>query len=1360
MRCSLCQARLDPDLHQRHDQLLHLRARLNDWAARGSLPAPVHQVLLRDVAEEMERVVRQLRPPPPPKPRIIEDGIRIIEPPRVVPRAIPALAPSRVEGPPPKPAPPPPEEPRAFFRNLATPRNVRWLLNLGIFIFSACLAVFVYTRWERLDTVGRMVALFGGTAALLGAGHPLRGTLLSNTGRALQALGAIALPIDFFAVVHGRLFPAVDPSAIGTAGAFNCALLYAALALTYRERRYSYLALTALAGLWIFGAHWAGLAWGLVACSLPPLILAGLVLYHFVLEGSATDRRLWIDPAFYFLHTALASAAGWMVAAVLPGIGLLDLRGDWPAIVGALASCFLFYNFSAWRTGMTSLAAVGLPFLLVGFADLVWGLRVPPYDLGLWVVFFGILLSAPMRPARLRVLTDPLAILGGAAICSGLVMSLAGWAEAGDPGLRSMIQALTAAGAFGVIASLVRPVAWPAGAGLALLTAAGHLTIVLWDRPLTDLAPYYGSAAALLAGLSFSLPRLRAAMGVALTAAAVALAFLLPPAPYYFTEPLLGLWAAAGAAVALSCVKEFRDCAWGAAAIGAVMALRAAGLPHEKMGLGVALLAAALVAASRLRVGPSPAPAIVAVTLATLHALAGGGLYGSLTLLSLSLVLATLHLTKPHPCFGAAAVLWHFAGYAMLMNHANVEILTALRGALVPTIALLALTVRAGRRDLARPVEVTALVALTAIAALGLHDPDVLLFAGILVTATAHQAVAPRERLGDLLRMVPVLLAAGAAILLEQGEASVLFAMVGLYAALGALPADLSVFAFAASWTSLMAWLGVAPHEMGLAMTPFLAASLWVHPRATLITLAAVTGGILVRADVWDHLPPSITMALIVAGGAVLHAWRRPEPAIPILVASLYAALAHFMTIRHLMPDGVAAGPALLLGAAALSGAGILLKRGAPVGVGLALSLVAIAVGFDQPEIRGWTVLLAGLLYFGLAVAERRLPLVFASATALLAADFLLVQSTGYDPHVTGNFLIPTSLVMMAMGWDLKRRHGTEFGAPMGLAGLATALVATAIVWNLPLELGTHLTYDALLLAGMAVVLGVPWLMTPASMAFTGALAAFLAHDGMGLPQALCVLTVACIVQALAALVQRPKSKDPGQVESRLGLDVGLSDALLVGALASALAVQAVGAVWTRAYAGVDGWGMLATGLAALLFGGVARVRPHLVLTGLSAAFAFALYGLACRHFELHATEFRTIPLGAALLLWNERKMRRILMIDWTGMAVLLGPPLVRGFDRAADPQSAVFLAAALGLVLAGMALRRRIFLLTGSFAFVSMTMAKAVQVLVETEASWTVWGLLLGTGLIVLAAVIEATARGRMARLQTAAGEYFADWQ
>ena len=287
--CTSCGARLEERLHQQVWGIYYLLGQIGKWEQSRRFPAASltelrsEYVLQRDTLKEdlLPPVVRIIEDepaadPPPPLPEE-----KPAPPPPPVPKKKPiekleaAVKKAAVAPHEPAPVAVRPPKPPFSFKNLFTERNIRWILNLGIFIFSVGLAVFIHTQWKEMAPGLKISILFGASFAAMGAGHYLRGTILKATGTALVMLGAIAVPIDCAALVRFQL---VDPAwapEVGLGGSIFSFLLYLGLARFTSERTFVTFASVAGASVWAFLLRVCGAEWPVILPWLAPAALAG-----------------------------------------------------------------------------------------------------------------------------------------------------------------------------------------------------------------------------------------------------------------------------------------------------------------------------------------------------------------------------------------------------------------------------------------------------------------------------------------------------------------------------------------------------------------------------------------------------------------------------------------------------------------------------------------------------------------------------------------------------------------------------------------------------------------------------------------------------------------------------------------------------------------------------------------------------------------------------------------------------------------------------------------------------------------------------------------------------------------------------
>lgn len=307
MRCELCLApapctcgaRPDEELHRRLFAIRFLLSQMNLWRMDGvELPASLRSSYLN----QRNQIVAQLKPEAP---LIVAEVVEEKPIPKIL----------KIER---EPEPPPKQ---FHWRDLFTERNIRWILNLGIFIFSVALAVFIHSQWTGMTPFLRSFILFSATGLAFGAGHLLRRTLLSETGKALISLALIAVPIDVFGAVQFGLLPSTP--AVG--------MIAAAVSLAiYLAHRLTWLSSIAAMALVAFGLATAGVPWLQIPAWTAPFALA--------MTRVAKIQGI----AFTYLLALSSFAAGWipLEVALASGAALVffDRRLMWgtAAAVGAM----------------------------------------------------------------------------------------------------------------------------------------------------------------------------------------------------------------------------------------------------------------------------------------------------------------------------------------------------------------------------------------------------------------------------------------------------------------------------------------------------------------------------------------------------------------------------------------------------------------------------------------------------------------------------------------------------------------------------------------------------------------------------------------------------------------------------------------------------------------------------------------------------------------------------------------------------------------------------------------------------------------------------------------------------------------
>ena len=310
-RCE-CGATMNEDKHRELAGVYYLLGQMGRWQAERSVAAPVIHDLRGRYQEKREAIKSELMQRPAPAaardvrelarklhlqaaPEIETGALCCVKCGKELRHGVAECDCVRPETtPPPRPPPAPVAEPvtlRDVVKNLFTERNVRWMLNLGIFIVAVGLIVFIHTQWGAMGGAAKTAILFGGTGLVFLAGHLLQRTTLKITGLALVVLACLGLPIDFAGMAAFKVLP-VKGEWIGLAGAVLSTLVYAGLASTQRVATFSLLAWLGGIATWIYGAKVLGASYAQVA-PLVPLLLLG---YAIAERRSST---LWRRPLLW-----------------------------------------------------------------------------------------------------------------------------------------------------------------------------------------------------------------------------------------------------------------------------------------------------------------------------------------------------------------------------------------------------------------------------------------------------------------------------------------------------------------------------------------------------------------------------------------------------------------------------------------------------------------------------------------------------------------------------------------------------------------------------------------------------------------------------------------------------------------------------------------------------------------------------------------------------------------------------------------------------------------------------------------------------------------------------------------------------
>ncbi|MHC4917027.1 MAG: SCO7613 C-terminal domain-containing membrane protein, partial [Planctomycetota bacterium] len=181
---------------------------------------------------------------------------------------------------------------------------------------------------------------------------------------------------------------------------------------------------------------------------------------------------------------------------------------------------------------------------------------------------------------------------------------------------------------------------------------------------------------------------------------------------------------------------------------------------------------------------------------------------------------------------------------------------------------------------------------------------------------------------------------------------------------------------------------------------------------------------------------------------------------------------------------------------------------------------------------------------------------------------------------------------------------------------------------------------------------------------------------------------------------------------------------------------------------------------AAVTFGIVALLRRSWAAALPAAAGVLGSYYLVLHRFAVTSTEFYTVPVALMLLAWSRLVVRRKYgpsranFSDGVGLALLVVPSLALSLDMNADAHLFHMLAAfalSIAAVVAGMVLRRKVYLAGGAVGFAIEGCIKLFHFKLKHEVSNWIW--LLVIGVVIIGFVLYAETK-RNKRLREAADE------
>jgi hypothetical protein len=435
LRCKECGRTYPRPILEEYDRITFLLDELEDWNRQHLIPQALHQELeqryrkqLREVAEEMglrpeAAVPAALAAPPPPFVSAVSapSPTTVGPPGRFPERALPAQ--EQPAAPVPVSIPRPHVDWGTIWQALLSPRTFEALLYVGAFLIIAAAGTLVYFNWGRFSPPLQLLSLAGGTAVFFAAGWLVRTRWhLEQSGVALIGIGALIIPVDFYAWERLRALPPETYPLMWLAASAFCAVTYAAITWWIRHRfflvitllaAHSFLlALLRLAGVplaW-WGAPTVMLAAGWLArapamqhidASLPPAA-EGVSLAAAVVGIAA--------PTLSFLEPLADIARG----STTPGPWILAIAVAWWAGGG-------FFSLAAQRDPRTVTA-----YAAGGTVPIAVVLTLLPFVPRAWVSL-GLVALTPMYVLAAERQIGP---LGRAARDVGLILPVVGlvWA--------------------------------------------------------------------------------------------------------------------------------------------------------------------------------------------------------------------------------------------------------------------------------------------------------------------------------------------------------------------------------------------------------------------------------------------------------------------------------------------------------------------------------------------------------------------------------------------------------------------------------------------------------------------------------------------------------------------------------------------------------------------------------------------------------------------------------------------------------------------------------------------------------------------------------------------------------------------
>ncbi len=1358
-RCAGCGAVLDETRHREYWGVVFLLGQLSRWEDEKRCPPELVESLRTDYAARRARLREALIPAP------------IAE----APAPPPVSALEKVVRPVPHEPPPAPEIPTApprppfSWKNLLTENNIRWILNLGIFIFSVALAVFIHTQWGGMPAGVKISILFGASFAAMGAGHFLRRTMLKATGMALVGLGAIALPIDCAALVTFRLVPQAMADEVGLAGSLLSLAVYAALARLYSEKLFANLGALAAVSAWAFLLRNLFQApWELVVPWMAPFALA----LYAAARGSVAVRRASL--------LVLGGAVGTAVA--LLAAGELDVGRHAVPLEAALASGVAAAWLASRRRPHAAWAWLQMLLLWGMFAVATGHFRLGFRENWPWLALLG----AAFGLGWIR--RSPAFVTGGVVAAALSVL-------AALPDFRSAAAALAIPAALHAALGFRRGDARHAFAGwllagLALAAALNGFEVPRLWQPLALAA--YGVAMAVLARAGTK----DAFQVLAATGAGAAMLLLALWYPeYYRFKPAPAGQASQilGAAVALVSAFAFgplanqirsrfvSDITYGCAGFAYLLTLRFAGVPGMWLGLSLALFGVAYVLLekpiSRWLLRPTLFTGIACTVAGAVFAFLQWFVWkehlpASLTLLLIGAFYLAVAQATPHKWVAHIGTYVAAAGLLVGLEHFRLPVEARPLAVFLPAAVGMALAGR--RRDLHLGIA-TLVVGLGALAFAYL-DPAMYGKAQAPMTIALSLAAAglagwfafsqPRTPGVDV-RLASGLMGAFASTAyivwlrsISTGSpwgGLVIFAMAAALAVaaellrrsgLGSQGWPLVCVALVVAGVSLF-----AAHDRGMAE----GVHLWVYG----LSLAIFT----IAGRQFGRIGFSWAGAAAGAAGLVfwLLWWRESTPWIGVLTFPL-VALALQKREKPLAALGVLAGLICPAWAAwslqRVETAGLVFVAMAAFFLftrvwPLAFPAMALgaAISFGHEPWNSVVAFLGFALFLGMALGRRQPALLYASLALALVGDFHVAMS--FEGH-GGLVALPLAFVLLGMAWEVSRRFGREYGWPLLGAAFAAALQATVFGFAHPTDRIVVFLADAVLFACAASLFRRPELMYPCSASLVALAMALMARFQLPRIQMAFYLVTLALAKVIFVRVMGERLKPYFQPVFAAAV-VLAAGAVAFGILDHERSLGPGGIDWSI-------WGLI---IVAAVFGIGGRIRKQPAFVYLAGSTLLGAYYLSLHKYSVRTLEFFTVPIAVALVAWSLLVLREVgwrRLVEALAVGVLILPSAVQSYLPGRDAHGAAALVLAILAVIAGMAMRRRVLVLGGTGLFVGEVLGKAVRFLVERDLSLAAWGMILGGLIILVAAAFEsrkaAFVREKVELLSAVVGRQATSWE